>query len=1218
MTQTKWMLGLLAAFLLVVPWAFGQSQFATLSGSVRDSSGAVISDAAVIVKDAASGETRKSVTNEAGFFSVTALLAGTYNITVERSGFEKWHGTGVVLHGSDTRAMNIELKVGADTETVEVQAIGTELAPVDSGEKSALITTKDLQDLALVSRNAAEFIKILPGAALAVGDGTNREAYNGEVVGINGFSIGGNAGALSAVNVNGQLVNITQDGQNVNDPGAQGAATPVNPNPNMISEVKVLSSNFGSENAQGPVVVNSVTKSGTSAFHGEAYLNARNTALNSEDAFQKWNETNSQGAFAPGSLKNKSDYYYPGGNIGGPVIIPGTGFNKSRRKLFFFEGFEYYKQQLDGGLERAFVPTTDMLNGDFSALTAGYGAGEASSHPTIVAVPTAPAAGAWGGFDIRSGAGCTITGGVLSPACIDPSAQKLMKNYLPTPNIDPGPTGLFNYVQATTAAQNSYQNVVRGDWNISDNTKVYVTWSRQRERAVMPFGLWNGSADFAVPSPSPVVGNNASDFLTTTFTHVFSPTMTSETLFGYSKINFPTDPSDPAKLTRGASTFPLTGYYNNPETPAIVSWGNSVPNLGDIGHDYHPTMVAVKATPSVQENLTKVIKSHTTKFGFYFEHLYNTQDNWGQYMGALSYNQWGTASGNNYADMLMGIGQAGYFEQALPPPSELAQNIYAFYAQDDWKLTRRISVQYGMRFEHYAKPYSPGDGLAVFNPTQYVAGTENAGISWHGIDSHTPLSGASSRNFFYSPRVGAAIDLFGTGRTVLRGGWGKYRAYDSVQSNAYTGPAQTALGSVSFSCGQNDPNCYTWEDIDNHSAANCTVAPCAPKVVFGQAPNFANTGFSVVNPFNDEQPLVTSYSLSIDQQMPARFKLELSYVGNHSDFLQGTVNTNSVPIGTLNAPGFSCPAGTGNNTSGSCQQAFRPYSQYQGITSSVTAGKAQYDALQASLLRNVGILTLQANYTWAKAEGDGSALNNGGLMGALPGYGQHFLWGVLPIDRGQVLSLAYVLNMPKMNAGSRVVRGFANGWQISGITQVESGVQLTAQSGANLTFNLGMAPNLTNVLSLGTPDATLYPQITCNPTQGVSHNQYLNPKCFTAPAPGTLGTGSMPYMPGPMFWNTDLSLTKNMRITERQQLQFRFSAFNMLNHDLLSFGTGDSNLKLNINDLGQAITGAVDPVTKVACPIVTGGIPCAGVSTFGIAGTHFGHRNVELGVKYSF
>jgi hypothetical protein len=239
-------------------------------------------------------------------------------------------------------------------------------------------------------------------------------------------------------------------------------------------------------------------------------------------------------------------------------------------------------------------------------------------------------------------------------------------------------------------------------------------------------------------------------------------------------------------------------------------------------------------------------------------------------------------------------------------------------------------------------------------------------------------------------------------------------------------------------------------------------------------------------------------------------------------------------------------------------------------------------------------------------------------MGALPDYGQHFLWGVLPIDRAQVVSLAYVLNMPKMNAGSRLVRGFANGWQLSGITQVESGGQLTAQSGANLTFNLGLPANLTNVLSLGTPDATLYPQITCNPTQGLGHNQYLNPKCFTSPAPGTLGTGSMPYMPGPMFWNTDLSLTKNMRITERQALQFRFSAFNMLNHDLLSFGTGDSNLKLNINDLGQTITGAVDPVTKVACPIVTGGIPCNGASTFGVAGSHFGHRNIELGVKYSF
>jgi len=1210
MRQTRALLTLASIFCLAVfflmPEASAQSQFATLSGTVRDASGAVVSKANVTVRNAGSNEERKTTTNESGFFSVTSLLAGTYTVTVEREGFEKWRATDIVLNSSDTRSLNISMKVGTTTETVEVTGTATELAPIDSGEKSALISQKDLEDLSLVSRNAAEFIKILPGALLAPSSsGTNSLAYNGEVVGINGFAIGNNAGALSAVTVNGQLPNITQDGQNVNDPGAQGSATPVNPNPDMISEVKVLTSNFTSENAQGPTVINSVTKPGSQQFHGNLRFYVRNTDLNSEDAYYKYTESTT-GA-APGSLKNKSDYYYPGFSIGGPIIIPGTGLNKSRQKLFFFDGFEYYKQQLDGGLEEAFVPTTAMLqNGDFSALASGYGAAQAPSRPPLVAVPTAPAAGSWPGFDERVAAGCTITGGVLSSACIDPNAQKLLLNYLPTPNVaNFGPSSLFNYVQSTTASQNSWQNVVRGDWNISDNTHVYVTWSRQRELAVMPFGLWNNSGANAVPSPSPVDGNNASDSTTTTFTHVFSPTMTSETVFGFTKINFPSTPSDPAKLARGSANFPLSGYYNNAEAPALVSWGNSIPNLGDVGHDYHPAMIATKGIPAVTENFTKVIKSHTTKYGFFFEHLYNTQDNWGQYMGAFSYASWSTATGNNYADMLMGIGQAGYYEQALPPPSELAQNIYAFYAQDDWKLTRRISVQYGMRFEHYAKPYSPPYGLAVFNPSEYNATTEDAGISWHNLDHSIPLSGSDSRFFFFSPRFGASIDVFGRGKTVVRGGWGKYRGYDSVQSNAYTGPADTGYGSVSFSCGQNDPNCYTWEDIDKHSTANCTVAPCAPKVVFGQAPNFANTGFSVVNSKDDEQPLITTYSLNVDQVLPSRFKLELSYVGNHTDFSQGTVNINSVPLGTLNVPGFACPVNSENNTSTSCQQAFRPYKQYQIITSSVTAGKDQFDSLQASLTRNLGLLHLQANYTWAKALGDGAAINNGGLMGALPDYGQHFLWGVLPLDRAQTFSAAYVFDIPKLYSGNSFVRGVANGWQLSGITQITSGAQLTnsAESGGvNLTFNMSLPGTLTNITSLGTPDVTLYPQITCDPRMGLAHHQFLNPNCFAPPAAGTLGDGSMPYMPGPMFWNSDLTLVKNMKITERQQVQFRFAAFNFLNHDLLSYALGqDPNLKLNFANS----SGNLTPITTNA-------------STFGVAQYYAGHRTIEMGAKYIF
>jgi Carboxypeptidase regulatory-like domain len=1186
---------LIATFLLILPLAFGQSQFASLSGTVTDSSGAVAAGANVTVKNAASGELRKAVTNHDGFFSLSTVPAGTYQVIVEMKGFQKWVGTGVVLNGSDTKTMNIELKVGAANETIEVNAIAQEVATVDSGEKSALISSKDLQDLSLVGRNATEYLKLLPGATLQANSAINRPAYDGQVVGINGFAVGNSAAGLGAVLINGQGIDITQDGQHSFDPGS-GTATPVNPNPNMISEVKVLTSNFSAENAKGPVVVNTVTKGGGSAFHGEAYMYARNQAMNSEDALNE--STEKVQGLASGSLKIPSSYYYPGFNIGGPLYIPGTGFNKSKRKLFFFEAYENYHQDLDGGLDRSFVMTPDMLNGDFSALAA-YG--NKIGHGDVSAVPAAPAAGTRLGFDARTG--CTITGGVLSQACIDPNAQRLLTVDMPAPNSDPSISG-FNYIQAFSVAQNSWQNVVRGDWDISDNTKVYVTWSRQRETANMPMGLWINTGDWTVPAPSNAIGANGSDAAGVSFMKVFSPTMTSETRFGYTRVNFPTVLADLAKQTRAGVGYNSTGIFGSTNTPAVVSWGQSMPNLGDVGHDYHPSMIAIKGIPSVSENLTKVFKTHTMKFGFYYEHLYNKQDNWGQFMGAIAYGAtgWGGGTtGNEYADALMGVGQGGYFEQALPPPTNLAQNVAAWYAQDDWKITRRITINYGMRFEHYAKPYSDPFGLAVFYPNQYdpsipAAQNTETGISWHSLDHNVSVSGANSRFLFFSPRVGAAIDIFGTGKTILRGGWGKYRYYDSVQSNSYVQPAQTATGSSSWSCGWNDPLCPTWEDVDAHALT--------PPVYGTGLAAGANKGVFVMDPTNDEQPLVTSYSLTIDQQLPSKFRLELSYVGNHTDFMQGYTNFyNAIPLGTITpatAAQFPADCNPGGNPDGlgstACEQHFRRYPDYTTINESITAGKAQFDSLQASVHRNVGLLTLQANYTFSKALGDGAQLSNGGLPGSLtPEQADHWLWGVLPNNRAHALSVAYVLNLPTLHQGNAFLRGAASGWQISGITQISSGAQLTSQAGTNLNFALTQnGVNQDNVHLLGTPDITLYPLITCNPAKGLAKNQFINPNCFAPNPAGQLGDANMPYLPGPKFWNSDLTLIKNFKITERQALQFRFAAFNFLNHDLLSFVNNDNNLKLTLSPTGQPN------------------------SNFGLATSYVGHRILEVGAKYSF
>jgi len=1182
-----------------------------------------------MVKGVSLGEAREVQTNDDGVFTFATLPAGSYNVTVEKAGFQKWQGRNIVLNGGDSRSMNISLKVGAVTDTVVVEASSIELAVTDTGEKSSLISEKDLQDIALVSRNASEYVKLLPGAILNPTSGKNQSAFSGQVVGINGFVPNGtNAGGLSAVNINGQAVNITMDGQSSFDPGAFGNATPVNPNPDMISEVKVMTSNFSAENTQGPVVVNTVTKGGGSEFHGSGYFNARNSVMNATDKFNKESLVCSGGScsypqgFSP---KPDSSYYYPGGNIGGPLIIPGTGFNKSHKKLFFFEAYENYHQTVDAGVERAFVPDAQMLSGDFSELNTIQ-----NSHwnATLGVVPTTPGSGWSNGMNyIAANRGpCTITGGVMATACVDPNAQLLLKDYLPKPNIplnEVDPNTGFNFVSNYTAPQNSWQNVARVDWAISDFTKFYVSWSRQRESATMPYGLWNGSCDNCVPSPSPVVGNNGSDLLVASFVKVFSPTLTSESRFAYTYITFPTTPTDPAKLLRKDAGFPLTGIYGNPMMPALLSWNNSFPNLGDVGHDYHPTMIADKGIPSAGENLTKVIGTHTLKTGFYWQHLYNKQDNWGQYMGVLNYNEWGTPTGNNYADALTGIG-AGYYEQALPPPTNIAQNTVSFYVEDSWRLTRRLTLNLGARFEHYGKPYAPVDsvGLATFYPNVYneycpptspCGPDANVGIGWHKINPNIPLSGATSTFLFPEPRIDAAYDLFGNAKTVIRGGWGMYRFYDSVQSNNYTGPAGTAFGSVSFSCGTGDKVCSSWETIDS--------AATAPPSNYGTSGLGAGLkGASVYNPDDHQQPLLYQYNLSIDQVLPAKFHLEVTYAGNKGYDFQNSVNINYIPLGRLLLPDVAKnPDCSGSNTieSTSCYQdytAYPGYSNSSGLNDAETAGKSRFDALEVSVKRSYSWLTLQTNYTWSKTLAANQASGNSYFTAALPNYGTDWLYGVSQQDRGQAVNFVYVFFLPKVQGTNAFVRGAVNGWQISGVTTIESGMQLSnASSGSNRAFNMvqGGATSQDAAHLLGTPNITIFPVLVCNPAKNLASNYFANPSCFKPQPVGKLGDASIPYLPGPMYWNSDLAVTKKFKITERQNVEFRASAFNFVNHGLQSFTNGDSNLQLQFNDLGQVITGT-------GCPSISGGTPCAAKSTFGEATHHVGNRVMELMLKYSF
>ena len=295
-------------------------------------------------------------------------------------------------------------------------------------------------------------------------------------------------------------LDITADGAHVSDPGCN-CDTPVNPNSDFVQEFKVLTSNFSAEEQKGPVVITSVTKAGGSQFHGNAFFSARNPSLNANDWLNNFS----------GVQQPANAYYYPGGTVGGPIIIPGTRFNKDRKKLFFFTGFEYYHQTLDTGLLRATVPTAQELSGDFSAASVAAEGNVTSSGKAPGQLTTA-ATTAFGGTTIPA---CT---GTPNGACIDPNMLALAKLY-PAPNADPNATKGYNYVQSEIFDQNNKQWVIRGDWSISDNTKVFVRYNYQREVQQFPVGLWWRNTD-QVPYPTPIEGRNSSDSISGTLTHV--------------------------------------------------------------------------------------------------------------------------------------------------------------------------------------------------------------------------------------------------------------------------------------------------------------------------------------------------------------------------------------------------------------------------------------------------------------------------------------------------------------------------------------------------------------------------------------------------------------------------------------------------------------------------------------------------------------------------
>src|SRR5712692_3254205 len=1202
--------------------AFAQTVTSSLSGAVADTSGATVPDAKVVLTNEGTMTSQTATSNASGYFSFVAIQPGKYTLTVQAKGFATWSEKGIVIYQQESRTIpNIALKVGTITETVEVSA-AEEPVPLDSGVTSTTLNNTMVSEIAIQGRDAAELIRLMPGMAMNSGLGNTQ--WNSATTRINDGPIGNFASNGSQPNGGMQLI---MDGSVITDAGNQGTQI-ANINQDMTQEVTIQTSSFDAEHAHGPVTFSATGKSGTSQYHGEGYVYTRNGSLNANNHL--FNEQ-------PVPVAKPIDHYwYEGFNVGGPVI-------PHHNKAFFFFGFEHLHQLPAGALHKYVIPTAAMMAGDYTKASIApyknfYGSGSIpcadpnawnygnfcksavdNSQVTLYdgsGTAYAPAAydtavAAYNTCKSGGGSNCAlppVSGSTISSGLIDPNGLILMKLLSSAPglqSLDPMANGGFNAQFLDRTPVNSNEMNIRGDFNITSNMRAFATFTRQPETDINNLGLWWWPGN-AVPYPSQIPASQLARDYSFGVTNTFTPTLINEATFGYAYFINPVTLKNPTAANPATYNYNVQTPYAQPvpQVPDIISWccssgggvsssastsaGFDASSFGTTPKWYGNAAGKDSYTPDFSDNLTWIKRTHTFKFGFFWARFANVQTE-GACCGGGTVGQWefdpwtSNSSGNNYTDML--IGHANSFGQASTNfVDNVVYNEYDFYVQDSWKIRPRLTLHYGVRFEHEGQwyPTNENQGIMVWNPNNSVqpysasSTAPLAGFEWRGIDSKVPISGWSSHSFFADPRVGVAYDFSGKGRTVLRGGFGIYRhnvAYNSVTAN---GLLDAPLGLKSFSS-----NCTFNKLTDLSTCASASAGARTSQNVEGMQSG------------DDKAPRTQNWNLSIDQRVLWNSLLEVSYQGSRSRdlFLSpnggGGIsidNINYVPVGALFQPdpvtgityfcqGTPGPQCVTSAPPSSAMPHYRPWG-YNALYLARHGGYANYNGLIVQWMKQTGPAVFNVNYTWSHTLGirGGDNDNGQGSGAALDAFNLKHNYGTLAFDRRHIFNASYVLNLPSPVHTNLFGEEVVNGWKVTGVVQYQSGPPLQPLTGTGL--NPSYAGGVINQSILGTDGIALEPILTCNPAKGLKPGQYFNPSCFQEPSTrGQNGPLIWPNITGPAYVGSDLGMYKDFRVTERQKMEFRFTAFNFLNHPNPQFGLSDDiNLRFSAPGGGNTNT----------------------------------------------
>ncbi len=1183
----------------------GQQISATLTGTVTDASDARVAAASVELQNQTSGIKRTTTSTGEGYFAFTAVPPATYSVTVTAPGFESWQAKDIVLTQGDSRTLsNIVLKVGNVNQTVEVSADSAGVAPVDTGALSTTLNSNEIENFTISGRDAGEFIKILPGMGTNSGLSGN-SSFNGA-----DHVTGSNSGPAGSFSSNGTLPNggmgYLLDGASLLDSneGTQIA----NINPEMVSEVKVLQSAYGAEFAQGPTVFQAITKSGGSSFHGEGYLFARNSALNAVDSFQK-----NQGNTAP-----NSHYWYPGGNIGGPVLIPFTNFNHNHDKLFFFFGYEYMNQHPAGSIAEYFLPTPQMAAGNFSPQYLAQFNGGPGGWGSAFTTPCAQTGTSSNGTPQYASSACPaliaggLQNGVIPASEIDPNGAiyfKLMMGLAGSglgKSVDPATHQGYNYEFINDNPQNRWEQVEKIDYSINDKNKLSVSYNYQKETDFHPITMWWAPSQ-ALPYPTPLTADTPSRVINVNYTKVFSPTLVNEAVFAYASYLNTSVPDNAAAIdpTKLGFTYKQLFGLNTHQFADTLSWSGALAEFypgNDFGGSSFPGggFGAHKYDPSFADNVSKVAGTHTLKFGFYWAATGNQQSTQSA-EGAFEFEPYGgTSTGNVLADLL--TGHADSYSQAN---KLLAPNVrgvvHALFAQDSWKVTSRLTLNYGFRLDHEGQFYNTsGNGAIVWDSALYSNAANapvDTGLLWHSIDSKIPKSGWVSPLYYVDPRASFAYDLFGNGKTVLRGGASEFR----FQVGTGTAAGADAASSGAFTYTTPGPGLTSLAQI------NSLAVPSSGGGLNGATIEPLQMG-------DNRTPYTWTYNFTIAQALPWRSLAEISFVGSSTrDMLIGTTNNKLDDLNAL-APGTlfttdpvtgTIPCIQGVSCSNANPNDYFPYKNYQDIYVESHGSHSNYNALQATWSKHTGPIITTVNYAFGKVLGtlDGTSGNGAGSGSAVDGTSLSKNYGVLAYDHTHIFNGSYYIKLPSPIHSNQYLKPALNGWQLSGWVGIQSGTPLQPNTGGDL--NVQWGPNISNESYLGTNAITLEPVLVCNPTANLKSGQRFNPNCFQAPAPGTQGTEMWPFISGPWNLNADMSLFKTFKFTETRNLQLRFEAFNFLNHPNAAFGVQNNNdIELQFY---KTVNGVQIPTLTNQNPL-TSGYPAYTV----------GYRQLELAAKFYF